>query len=395
MDLKVAMNARGNVVAMWSGLEDEQGDYKLWFNYYTPSVGWGMAEVVQADYDRYGGVQDGSIQVVLDPHGNVVAVWQQDAAIWGNVYTPLGGWGTAEVLPGVIPAASGVRLDMNANGYAAAVWEQGGDIWMSFYRPPSETDGPYGRWVGKGAQGSGSNARVAVHPDEDILFAVWEDNGNVWSLRDPPLVSVGPQLLAPNAEDPHVVIDDEGNTIAVWRQYFAGVDRYDVYYSPYAPDFGAGTEWGNTQPVSSGSGSAERLRLAMDRAGNAVVVWFQEKDDGTGYDLWSSVYDPNELEPRDRWQEQELVQTDDGRVQSADVAMSAGSAVVVWSSRYNPIGISAWSRRYTPSQGWRAAPELVGIDGGTPDVPQVAMGAHGDAMVVWLDRPDVWSTWVR
>ena len=131
---QVAVDPNGNALAVWQQKGGTQ--YNIWANRFTLAAGWGAAELIEND-DTGSATRP---QVAINPSGNAVAVWQQSDGtrenIWSNRYTPTGGWGTAELVETDDTAdASGPQVAMDANGNAVAVWEQSDDIWSNRMEP--------------------------------------------------------------------------------------------------------------------------------------------------------------------------------------------------------------------------------------------------------------------
>jgi hypothetical protein len=180
---------------------------------------------------------------------------------------------------------------MNANGDAVVVWEQfdgqSSDVWTS-------------RWS----------------PSED------------WS--EPVLLETQPG----DAADPQVAIDHAGNALAVWSQH-DGVRRV-IMASRFGPDEG----WSAPEPIDrSGDDDADELRLVMDRNGNAIAVWTQTLD---GEDrLWA-----NRFSPRQEWAEPVRMDGDAEASALARIAIDGrGRAFAIWMQRFSGWW-EIWVRRF-------------------------------------------------
>jgi len=150
--------------------------------------------------------------------------------------------------------------------------------------------------------------RLAVRPvsDEDFVM-VWveiydEDNKNgvicaeYWDAsageggeyQGNTYLSGGDPWYEDCAE-PRVVMDDDGNAVAVWLQGYVENGYYENVYAARLP---SGGTWGEPEIISdSGETSREiqNLDIATDGA-NVVVVWDQITDDANG-NIWSNFYD--------------------------------------------------------------------------------------------------------
>ena len=121
---KVAVNARGNAIGIWSQWD---GNYSsVYSNRYVPEVGWGTAELIETN----DGNASSHTEIAIDADGNAIAVWTQRDdhnrwKIWANRYVAGIGWGTAELIGtnGDDVDVYDPQVTINANGYAMAVWE--------------------------------------------------------------------------------------------------------------------------------------------------------------------------------------------------------------------------------------------------------------------------------
>lgn len=86
------------------------------------------------------------------------------------------------------------------------------------------------------------------------------------------------------------------------------------------------------------------------------------------------------------WGTPERLETDDGGILGAEIAMNDdGAAVAAWSQGGALLGVSA--ALYTPEAGWGEA-ELLGADGVEVDPPRVAIDDGGAASVIWRANED-------
>jgi hypothetical protein len=131
---QVAMDPGGNAVAVWFQFGGTTED--IWSNRYTPDGGWGEAERIEAN-DTDEAVLP---KVAMDADGSAVAVWTQldgsHDSIWSNLFTPSFGWRGAEPIEMYDRGrAQQPEVAMDASGGAVAVWTQrvGGsdEIWSN------------------------------------------------------------------------------------------------------------------------------------------------------------------------------------------------------------------------------------------------------------------------
>ena len=86
--------------------------------------------------------------------------------------------------------------------------------------------------------------------------------------------------------DPAVAVDPSGGFVVVWRMFFSGQDvfgrRYDATGTPVGSEFQV-----NTYTTADQGNPA----VASDAAGNFVVVWDSEGQDGQGYGIFAQRFD--------------------------------------------------------------------------------------------------------
>ena len=109
-------------------------------------------------------------------------------------------------------------------------------------------------------------------------FAVWQDTregaprirfaerpaGGDWQ----PSLKLDP-TAAGDQVDPHIAVDGSGNLYAAWTDYRGSTGQ--VYFA-YRP---AGGDWGASEVISPTTEAQERISLAVNRRGEAVVSWRQ------------------------------------------------------------------------------------------------------------------------
>ncbi|WP_287416355.1 hypothetical protein [Oceanithermus sp.] len=204
--------------------------------------------------------------------------------------------------------------------------------------------------------------------DVDSVFVACSDKS--WYLP----TSFSDSLSSPGpALSPKVALNDAGEAVVVW----------DVFYSSASPGIYKAERqngsWTGSSPLGSGAYVVERtLRLALNNAGEAVVVWYQS--DGSGN---LQIY---EAERRNgSWAGPSSFSLADpptpgtGIPQYLDVAINdSGDAVVVWGQDLQIFG----AERQGADGGWTAPASLnpPGTDGFDP---KVALNNAGDAVVVW------------
>jgi hypothetical protein len=412
---QVAIDADGSAVAVW----DESSNLTLasddiWSNRAAPIDGWDAtkAESIENNEDEgNGGDIARDPQLAIDSEGNVVVVWRQRVSsgmpyqIWSNRYLPSGGWdpARAERIGSAVPGAEvQPQVAIDPKGNAIAVWAKFDEARGRFdVRSNRYELGTWGaaRPVSTDNSGDASGPQVVMDSNGNGI-AVWEQvvgNRNrsvVYSARWNGDWGT-PQPIdddnAGNAEDPEIAVDAEGNAIAVWGQSGnrSEDERFDIWSNRYTP---SDNRWGVPELVETDdAGSASDPQVAMAPSGDAVAVWVQF--DGRRFDIWSNRYTLDV-----GWGRPERIETENrGQGSTPQVAMDpSGSAVVVW-TQFDGVQFAIWSNRYTPRGGWGGHESIDVDDPGRSWQPQVAMDRDGIAIAVWAhqeevgDRFEIWS----
>jgi len=189
--------------------------------------------------------------------------------------------------------------------------------------------------------------------------------------------------------DPEVAMDDAGNAVVVWRRvqnYVYGDDR-DIWANHYSPTLG----WGTAERIDkSEEHQSWYARVAIDTDGRALACW-QQPNDGL-FSVWCSWRAPN------AWGAPELIETDElGNGYFPQPAFDDdGSALLVW-ERFDGARYDIWVNRYARAGGWETAGPIEHDDAGNARSPNLAVAPDGKAMVtsgqsdgtrtkVWVNR---------
>jgi hypothetical protein len=355
---QLAVSTNGNAVAIWEQYSDVVIRKDIWASYYTAGGGWSAATLVESDNTG----RAVTPQVAIDANGNAKAVWVQfDASLNTSIMvsaTSNGNWSTPSALEaGTGTVRSSPQIAFGANGQAMAVW--------------SSYTGP------------GNSLRASV------FTGTWAAPVSVWSE------SVLSQLIL----KPRVVLDANGNAIAVWQEP-TGNGGTGTYLNIKANRYVAGMGWGTAELIEWNQYDASHPRIAMDANGNAMVVWVQS--DSVTPHVWANLYSVSS----NSWGASPInLQTGavgsggTGSVYGAspafvpiDIAFDAnGNAMAVWSEFTVSTPGRIFVNRYTPGSGWgllndNAIPQIsiTGANMGEgASYPRVAFDTNGGALVVW------------
>jgi hypothetical protein len=341
------MDAAGNALLLWivsdgytCGGDSSCVQFAVRTRRFTPGGGWGSSATLAEGRTR----NIVRAQLAMNRNGQAAVVWNEvdgpDESIWARRYSPESGWSRAELLEGAPGGAEYADADLDADGNILAVWSQ---------REGARSS----TWSNRYAAGTGWSTPVLLETD---------DAGSTWMTR--------------------IVMDASGNALAVWMQ--SDGTRYNLWSNRYQKNSG----WSGPQLVeTSNSGDVLSVDLAADAHGNFVTVW-EESDrsfQGAHNDAWTNRHTTGA-----GWGTAERLETSDaGSASLPRVAVDpAGNALVLW-SQHDGTRYNMWSRRYLPAFGWGGPVLLEADDGGDAVFARVAMDGSGDAIGLWVQRNGV------
>jgi RHS repeat-associated protein len=194
--------------------------------------------------------------------------------------------------------------------------------------------------------------------------------------------------------NPAVAMDAAGNFVVVWVSAGQDGSGDGVYARLYRSDGATVVSEFRVNTYTTGGQSAPEA--AMDAAGNFVVVWASDGQDGSGFGVYAQRYDAAGAAQGGEF----AVNTYATAAQSApDVAMDeSGDFAVVWTS-YGQDGSydGVYARRYNAAGVAQGGEFLVNTTTTNRQFdPAVAMDADGDFVVAWtgyvgVDDYDVYA----
>ncbi|HZN68874.1 MAG TPA: hypothetical protein VFB66_26580 [Tepidisphaeraceae bacterium] len=193
-------------------------------------------------------------------------------------------------------------------------------------------------------------------------------------------------------ESPAVASDADGDFVVA---YTSSVNDSDVYVRRF--DRGGNPKANEVRVNTTTAFNQAYASVASDAAGNFVVVWQSNPENGTGYQVYARRYSSAGQPLGGEFR----VNTTTARVQTSAVAMNdRGEFVVTWTSN-NAAGASlgVFGQRFNAA-GARVGGEVRVDDSGGVDRLGygVAMDAAGNFIATWQDRPTVpgdYSSYVR
>lgn len=223
--------------------------------------------------------------------------------------------------------------------------------------------------------------QVALDAEGDAVIVWWRvgsSGGGVVEARRRSAAGVlGPvTTLSPpglSAHSPSLAVDSAGNALVVWTRYDGSVGRGFIQ----ARSLSAGGTLGTVRDLTADTRDAHTPRVAMDAAGNAFVSWVRH--DGTRY-----VPQLRRRSAGGAYSATQIMSAAGGHTADPRVAVSpAGAAIVAW-LRATPTG-EILQARHRASDGTLGStltltPEGSGL---IASGARVAMDPQGNAVFVW------------
>lgn len=195
------------------------------------------------------------------------------------------------------------------------------------------------------------------------------------------------QLSDPAGEGyvPQISMDAFGNGMAVWG-FYDGVSQYIIQARRYM----ASTQsWDSTTTNLSvpSTNYADQPQITLNAAGSGFAIW-QRTDDAPPN---NGVIQAKHYIAGSGW-DATITDLSDSSANGAlpQIAVdNAGHAIAVWRWLDSGSGFQVIQASYFDGTSWQVTPTTLSLDTGNSDLPQIAMNASGDAMVVWTwNDPD-------
>ena len=331
-DPQVAADKAGNAVAVWA--QSDGSFIHIRANRYVAGSGW--LTPIRIDSDNSNAA---SPQLAVDGSGNAVVVWAQANSIWSARFTAGVGWDVATIISSGGTSVAAPQVAVNTNGDAVAVWQQ--------------LDGTQNVWANRYLAG--------------------------WGWDTAATISDG----AGDATVPQVAADDSGNDVAVWAQ-FDGT-RDNIMANRYI----AGSGWGTAALIETDNNGAATPQVSIGADGDGMAVW--QQSDGIRTNIWANHYSA-----ATGWDGATLIEHDDaGPATDPQIASDAtGNATAIWAQSDSML-YKIMANHYISGSGWSTATLIETDNSGDAALPQIAVGADGNAVAVWQQfdgtRTNIWS----
>ena len=213
-------------------------------------------------------------------------------------------------------------------------------------------------------------------PGSSICAAMYE-KGQGW---------LDAELLEDSDEEPtapQVAMNEAGNAVATWAQMNGSTFKRDVWSNRYVKGVG----WLGPERVEVNSSAEDRVvAVAMDSAGNAVVVWTRYE---AAIDVMASRYEVGA-----GWGEPIVLDSSELADSSfPSVAVDGNDDFTVVWCQWEMAQPTIWAKRCDAATGWEDA-EMIS-DTGLLAQPRVIAGAGGDALCAWhhMDGTGFYEVW--
>ena len=325
-DAEVAINSAGDAVATWVHY-DTADTRQVLVSRYSPGSGWGAVMEVSPGI---GNAVRVTPQVAIDPQGNVIVLWQQYdngegvSKSYARRYADASGWDDSQFIGrGVV-----TQLAFDGSGVAQALGTRLDDVTRR-YNLYAYRQLPGASWtatlIDADAQTDVGEHHLALSPS-GLAVAAWWRGTNLYVSRYASGSWGRPVIISPlsNANGhPRVAINDAGQAIAVWPQWDDAAGVTGIHASRCSPQ----GVWGVEEPIVTvpAGMSATAPRVVLDGNGNGVAVW-QQRDSFTETRIYA-----NHSTPHNGWEAPEMIGGDTARAVAPNLAMDGrGNAIAVW-----------------------------------------------------------------
>lgn len=388
---RLAFDSQGNAMVLWQNQPGKRPDLVLppgganppdvWANRFEPGRGWGKSAMV--------GYLGRNGELAVEPAtGKALAVWNQGDQAWSRRYKPGLGWAAPQILSGEGGAYGCTQAQIDASGRATAVWCCGrpaeGRLKPGLCARQSIVEGAWGPAAVKEAAIDDASFQLIQTPRGPT--GLW--NGYRSPVYSCVLSSAGWQIdFAVGGSDQAgqtAAASSGDQTLAAWV-YPRNAEQSTVYASR-----GTGGVWGDYELVGFGSkGAASSPKVAVNAAGDVLVAWSQFRF-GRSHRAYASVRPAG-----GRWKRAEPIDLLGGAAGVDDVAMDgAGNAIVLFTQESSQ-GSGLFANRYVKGQGWSGPVSLSAARESAVSDAVVAFDPQGGALAVWGEYANGTVLWAR
>lgn len=241
-----------------------------------------------------------------------------------------------------------------------------------------------------GATGVDRNIITTATFDEDILGTTVDDASFTLSNDS----NVGGTVTFDGASNVATLVPT--SQLALLTTYTASLSTgiTDLVGNPMSSAYSwsfttADGTWGSAALLETdNAGDAFFPQVAFDGHGDGFAVWRQDDDFHNG-SIMARRYVAGS-----GWETAELIEMDSGRANAPQIALdSSGNAVAVWQQNTGGTD-SIWANRYVAGSGWGSAVALESTSTNA-HAPEITLNANGDGFAVWFQsdgtRESIWA----
>lgn len=213
-------------------------------------------------------------QIVVDPNGNATVIWAEKGFILTSTQPAGGSFGPSTTLSG--SGASSPQIAVDPNGDVVAIWERNGGI-------ESSTQLFGGRWsdIADVLSINGDSPQISIGADNSTVVAIWHsvDNNRIDRISASDKLIRGEWSAASdiaNGINPQVMVDSNGNSIAIFYQFDAFEQTYRNIRLASVRKLSR-MEWNTPITISQqlGVGNLSDLiaKIGIDSSGRTFALW--------------------------------------------------------------------------------------------------------------------------
>ncbi len=345
----------------------------------------------------------------MDANGNAIIVWYQcDASGYYQIFKSEyrnGNWShPAGLTDNISPDGQNAfnpRVAMDLNGNAIIVWYQysGADfqIYKSEYRggawshPASLSDAVslagQNAFNPQAAMDTNGNAIIVWYQSDGAKYQIYKSERRAGVWFGPASLNDHISPAGQDAHNPQTAMDASGNTLIAWHQ--SDGLKSQIFKSEYRA--GAWTHpAGLADSISPDGQDAWDPQTAMDANGDALIVWWQQ--DGTHFQIFKSEYrlgvwaHPSGLTDN--------ISPDGHNALIPQVAMDAnGNAVMVWYQYISYTSTQIFKSEYRAGVWAHPATlaDFISPGGQNALYPSVALDANSNVVIAWYQSDGVYD----
>jgi hypothetical protein len=242
-----------------------------------------------------------------------------------------------------------------------------------------------------GGAGAQRNTSVAMDSEGDFVFT-WDsyiEDGSIWGIfgqrYDKSGVAVGAEFAintytTNSQSNSSVAMDADGDFVVSWQSKGQDGDNYGVYAQCYDK---TGAKVGNEFQVNTYTTNYQGLpSIAMDAAGDFVISWQSNSQDGSSYGIYAQRYNESGVKVGGEFQVNSY--TTSSQAAPSAAMDNYGSFIISWGSGHDGSNYGIYAQRYDKSGA--AIGNEFQVNTYTTNRqanPSAAMNADGDFMISW------------